>query len=576
MRRFLSDPRPDILRIEELVIRVRGGDIKLPKFQRPFVWTRDSVLTLWDSIYNGYPIGSMLLWHTTEKLASEKRIGDLDISVRPDTYPTNYVLDGQQRLSTLCGALYWNGQDKNSIWNISFDLKRERFVFPKDELRFEYFPLNKLLETFDYLNQCKLFEYHPEKELLESRARDLLNSIKDYKLAAVTIGDMKMEEVAPIFERINSTGRKLTIYDLMRAATWSGGFDLNDTVKAVRDSLLDKAFEKVPETHILRNISASAGYGINKLDIDNLRALSSEQLKKAADECIKAYQLAVDFLTNELPIPSYAYLPYALQLTHLVEFFRIQHQPTIDQREKLRRWVWRTSFNRYFRSANTTQNASDLAKMQALAKGEADDFQLDRAINFGDFIADSFSLNKAVSKAFALLLASNRPKSLLDGSVINIFQALAVANRHEYHHIFPQAYLKTSGVSQSVIDQPANICLLNKGNNLTISNQRPSVYFKELTERLGDKLESVLESNFISQEAFEAGLQDNYDGFLKLRSSMLIRAAQKLADDFTDPWAGAVATVTSFSVREPNDETRDEARDDSDDESDESISIVLE
>lgn len=97
------DPKPDILRIEELVKDVKSGDIKLPKFQRPFVWNRGDVLKLLDSVYHGYPIGSVLLWLTREKLAAERKIADLEINDRADEYPTNYLLDGQQRLSTLCG-----------------------------------------------------------------------------------------------------------------------------------------------------------------------------------------------------------------------------------------------------------------------------------------------------------------------------------------------------------------------------------------------------------------------------------------------------------------------------------------
>ena len=86
------DPKPDILRIEELVIKVKQGDIKLQKFQRPFVWKRSDILKLLDSVYNGYPIGSILLWLTYQKLASEKRIGDLNIDDRPEVYPINYLL----------------------------------------------------------------------------------------------------------------------------------------------------------------------------------------------------------------------------------------------------------------------------------------------------------------------------------------------------------------------------------------------------------------------------------------------------------------------------------------------------
>ena len=73
LKRFQTNPDANVYRLEQLVIRVRQGDIKLPKFQRPFIWNRRDILKLWDSIYQGYPIGSILLWLTKERLASEKQ-----------------------------------------------------------------------------------------------------------------------------------------------------------------------------------------------------------------------------------------------------------------------------------------------------------------------------------------------------------------------------------------------------------------------------------------------------------------------------------------------------------------------
>ena len=131
----IQEVQPEIVRIEELARRVKEGDIKLPKFQRPFVWNAADIIDLLDSIYNGYPIGSVLLWRTKLRLASEHTIGDLDVDDRPVAYPTNYLLDGQQRISTICGVLYWKGQDKKNKWNVVFDLREEKFMHPSDELR---------------------------------------------------------------------------------------------------------------------------------------------------------------------------------------------------------------------------------------------------------------------------------------------------------------------------------------------------------------------------------------------------------------------------------------------------------
>ena len=93
-------------RIEELATRILKGDILLPKFQRDFVWERSKIIDLLDSIAKNYPVGSILLWRSHEMLRSERNIADLEIEETQQGYPVNYLLDGQQRLSTVCGALY--------------------------------------------------------------------------------------------------------------------------------------------------------------------------------------------------------------------------------------------------------------------------------------------------------------------------------------------------------------------------------------------------------------------------------------------------------------------------------------
>jgi hypothetical protein len=339
---------------------------------------------------------------------------------------------------------------------------------------------------------------------------------------------MTLNEVGPIFERINSTGRQLTIVDLMRAATWSGEFDLNDTIEAVHSALEDKNFEEVPESHILRNIAASSGLGINKDNIDKLRDCTSTTLQESAHACVIAYQMAVDFLTKELPLTSYGYLPYALQLTLLVEFFRLNPSPSYVQRVALKKWFWESSFSRHFGTSNTGQNADDLKQMREFAYGNIEELNIYRQINYQSFVKEEFRLNKATSKSFALLLAHRGPRSLLDGSPVNTVQALSIVNRHEYHHIFPKAFLKSSRVDDEKIDMHANICLLNMGNNRTISDSRPSIYFEQLRSLLGDSLQDVLASNFISMEAYDAGLREDYLEFTRLRSEELIKNIQKL------------------------------------------------
>src|SRR5687767_7083206 len=95
----------DALLISSLTEAVRRGEIKVPQFQRPFVWKAPQAFSLLDSISNNYPIGSLLLWKTSSKLATDRNIGDFQLPVTDDLTPTDYVLDGQQRLTVIYSCL---------------------------------------------------------------------------------------------------------------------------------------------------------------------------------------------------------------------------------------------------------------------------------------------------------------------------------------------------------------------------------------------------------------------------------------------------------------------------------------
>lgn len=97
-------------KIDKIINRINSGDIKIPAFQRAYVWKQFQILDLLDSIVKNYPIGSVLLWSTGEKLKHTRNIAGYSIPDSPDEYPVNYVLDGQQRIS----SIYATFSDKTS------------------------------------------------------------------------------------------------------------------------------------------------------------------------------------------------------------------------------------------------------------------------------------------------------------------------------------------------------------------------------------------------------------------------------------------------------------------------------
>jgi hypothetical protein len=129
---------------------------------------------------------------------------------------------------------------------------------------------------------------------LTQRADSFFNRFKDYKIATVTLGDMSIQDVAPIFERINSTGTPLTIVDLMRAATWSPDFDLIDAIEEILSNLSEKGYGDIDKKVILRSISAAAGGGFSADSIGALRKHSAANLREAVENTHEAYKRAVD------------------------------------------------------------------------------------------------------------------------------------------------------------------------------------------------------------------------------------------------------------------------------------------
>jgi len=179
---------------------------------------------------------------------------------------------------------------------------------------------------------------------------------------------------------------------------------------------------------------------------------------------------------------------------------------------------------------NTGDQKRDLEIVRNFADGTASALPTKR-IDYDVFPFERFSLNTATSKTFGLLLVSCNPQSLLDGSKVDTWLALSVVNRHEYHHIFPRAYLESSGIDQKKIQVQANVCLLSKGNNRDIWDSRPAVYFKAVAANLGAKLHDVLMSNLISERAYEACLDEDYDAFLAERAGTIRQKMKEFVNE---------------------------------------------
>jgi len=524
----IKDPQPSVDRIDDLAKRILNGDIYLPKFQREFVWEKHQVINLLDSVARNYPIGSVLLWQSRQELRSENKIGDLEIALPKPDYPVNYLLDGQQRLSSICGALYWKGADPGSPWNIAYDLRTKTFhhLETLDEPPLHFMRLNKIPDASAYFGHVAALK----DDVLQANANELFNRFKDYKVATVTLGDMSLGDVAPIFERINSTGTRLTIVDLMRAATWSPDFDLVDSIDAIREVLAEKEFESIDRKAILRNVSAAHGGQFSAESIDDLRHASPADLKQATAATEQGLRRAVDYLSTHIRVPSAAVVPYSNQIVVLAEILRRLPSPSGNQWAEIDFWFWRTGVSGYFSGWNTGMMASDLAAVANFADGTKPSIEVQvTPVHRQIWSTRQFRTNNAHSKILALILAYQGPHDFLTGQKIDVSKALAWQNAKEFHHIFPQAFLKAQGVSAAQTSPLANMAYLSSVSNKQISDKSPSVYFRSLLDEFGDKAKIWLSTNLIDDNAIKAALEDDFPAFLDARAKAIHQVACGLA-----------------------------------------------
>src|SRR5690349_20600840 len=147
--------------IRQLLQRIADGEIRVPAFQREFVWEPDRVQFLMDSIFKGYPIGTVLFWRTKEKLSYDRDLGPFTLPEPKKEYPIDYVLDGQQRLTSIFSTfqtdLKQNPDTKVNWIDIYFDLdalpsaQDSQFVaLTSTELKKQHVPLRVLFDVTEF------------------------------------------------------------------------------------------------------------------------------------------------------------------------------------------------------------------------------------------------------------------------------------------------------------------------------------------------------------------------------------------------------------------------------------------
>ena len=513
--------QPAAIKIDRIVERIKEGDIKIPAFQRGFVWNQEQIVELLDSIYNNYPIGSILLWSSNERLKSSRNIGGLKLPDREPAYPVNYVLDGQQRLSSIFAVFssqreYEAAKDgytpDPNLFEISFRFNDEKFIPTSDvDPSSPSIKLSSLLDTEPFFAALETLSVEAQRE-----AKKLYSRINNYEIPVITISRRSKNEVGVIFERINSTGTTLTTLDLLVAWTWSEDFHLQEALGELAEELDAKGFGDIPDKVILQCLGAVLAADTRTKTILQLNSSDVRSQFETVGESIAA---AVDFLSTECRVQSLDLLPHLQQIVPLSHFFHKTASPTAGQVISLRKWFWKTAFSRRYSAQTDDKMNADIAFMKRLVEGDSSGLkEYVPEITKDALVKQKFSKSHPYTRALLLLLAQKAPLDLVNGAKIDLGDALSAFNRKEYHHIFPRAFLMGRGVSADKINSLCNFCFLPAAANKKIAHRSPSDYIFNLVPEASKKI--ILESNLMPLR-MEVYSENNYDEFLALRAEMV-------------------------------------------------------
>ena len=419
---------PEVVFLGKLVERVAAGKIRVPRFQRNFVWKQPDLNALLDSVLRGFPIGSILVWDTDEDIESTPRIGPVAISPRTKGL-VGYLLDGQQRVSTLVGTLRLTDEADAIVdlidWRVYYDLDSQEFVHLRKQQAPagpQYFPVRSLLNTAGFFEACRRIQSDGGNGAIQRRldeADRLANAFRDYQLPLIHIREADLESAVTVFARLNRTGRKMAADEMVSALTYQEGeFHLAGMLSAFKAELKKRGFGNLDRVFLLRSVLAALERDIYAKDWADLMIKPEvrEKLPGALEAAKRGIRLAL-VLLGRLGVTSDRLLPYGLQLVLLGEFHRICPHPTDRAVDLLKRWFWVTSFTGWFGGVNTAQAKRALEEIRGLARGTSEEFNVVDLDSQAQPFPDRFDARSARVRAFLLYLASLHPRSLQGGDL---------------------------------------------------------------------------------------------------------------------------------------------------------------
>lgn len=549
------------------------GRIGLPDIQRPFVWANAKVRDLFDSMYRGYPVGYFLFWQTGAEGVDTKVIGDTN----KQKSPSLLIVDGQQRLTSLYAVIR-----REAVLRENFQREHIRIAFRPQSGTFavpdatterdpEYIldisevfsrPTHKTIgEYLKRLSAARTVTDAEEEGVAEAIGR--LSGLTNFPFIALELSQTCTEEqVADVFVRINSEGKKLNqsdfILTLMSVFWDEGRTELEMFCRAARQpaaagqaSPFNALFQPDPD-HLLR---VDVGVAFRRARLEHVYSLlrgkdlstgesspeqRANQFDKLRDAQGRVLNLTywADFLNivraagyrSAKTISSVNALVFAYQLyllgrtEYAVEGFKLK--------SAIARWLFMSLLTGRFTSSPESRMEQDLAELREMTSAEqflARLATVETATLTDDYWTKTLPLDLATSAGRSPALFGFYAAQTLLGAralfsamnVVDLLDPPAQGQKKalERHHLFPRQYLKGKGVeSVRDINQIANYALVEWDDNIAISDAPPSQYWPKYAERFDpDTLAAMMRWHALPSDWWTQG----YDSFLAARRPLI-------------------------------------------------------
>ena len=535
----MNQPDPQSRSFEKVMSGIEFGTLKIPQFQREFVWPREKSAKLIDSILKGFPIGTFILWKTKEQLRFVKEIGGQTLPPTPKGDYSEQILDGQQRLTSLyaaCKGLTVTRDERpDHFRDIFVDLDADAgddaeapivAIAPQGDVASAEKD-GHCVRLVDLLSG----EFELLMKLDATRRQQLQTyqqRLQTYQFSMILIQDAPIDVATEIFTRINVSGQPLSVFEIMVAKTYDheSGFDLSERYKALRTRLEAVDYGTIPPAALLQLTSLLMVGQCQKQDILRLNTAEFRKTWRTVEDAVEA---ACDYFRSYFRIPVSKLLPYAALIVPFGYFFAIaDKEPKGDMRKWMRELFWRISLSGRYTSAAETKLAVDIKRVQEVLQNKEPDYDEGMDLSAGSIESNGyFNTGRSFIKAILCLYAYQQPESFASGAKVRVANDwLKRANSRNYHHFFPRAYLKRRGEESWYINHVANITIVDDYlNKREIKAKAPSVYMKAFRTE-NSHIEETMKTHLIDLDTF--GVWENdYDLFFRERCKLIARKLRK-------------------------------------------------